>query len=200
MKTNWPFDIEELANGQARRYVLPSTPYCEVLEGWKQQAEFREFFSKLLGDCEFSAFTWETSPVSGRTLGRKFEFVLRSATNLDKMRSSPRPFAKQFKANSESVISFSNLPGDAHLVVPRPTKAGPQACSHLARFVRLGSEAQKHQFWVTLAEEITNRLCLKPLWVSTSKVGVHWLHARIDSRPKHYEHTPYLTFSDRDQD
>ena len=29
------------------------------------------------------------------------------------------------------------------------------------------------------------------LWVSTSGLGVYWLHVRLDSYPKYYQHAPY---------
>ena len=31
----------------------------------------------------------------------------------------------------------------------------------------------------------------RPLWLSTNGLGVAWLHARIDARPKYYSHRPY---------
>lgn len=33
-----------------------------------------------------------------------------------------------------------------------------------------------------------------PVWISTSGLGVPWLHVRIDDRPKYYQHAPYRTW------
>jgi len=41
------------------------------------------------------------------------------------------------------------------------------------------------------ARAITARLSDRPLWVSTSGLGVAWLHVRLDARPKYYQYTPY---------
>ena len=34
-----------------------------------------------------------------------------------------------------------------------------------------------------------------PAWVSTSGLGVSWLHIRIDTRPKYYSYAPFRAFS-----
>jgi len=31
----------------------------------------------------------------------------------------------------------------------------------------------------------------RPPWVSTAGMGVPWLHARLDTRPKYFRHAPY---------
>lgn len=30
-----------------------------------------------------------------------------------------------------------------------------------------------------------------PIWLSTSGLGVYWLHVRLDTRPKYYNHDEY---------
>jgi hypothetical protein len=41
------------------------------------------------------------------------------------------------------------------------------------------------------AEGLEQELDDRPLWVSTSGLGVSWLHLRFDRRPKYYTHAPY---------
>ncbi|WP_391540805.1 DUF6940 family protein [Halomicronema hongdechloris] len=31
----------------------------------------------------------------------------------------------------------------------------------------------------------------RPRWVNASGLGVAWLHVRLDTRPKYYQHEPY---------
>jgi hypothetical protein len=31
------------------------------------------------------------------------------------------------------------------------------------------------------------------MWLSTSGLGVAWLHIRLDSTPKYYQHQPYTS-------
>jgi hypothetical protein len=76
------------------------------------------------------------------------------------------------------------------LVVPCP--CGPREhYAHLASFLRGGPEAQIDRLLTTLAHEIEARLSSAPLWVSTSGLGVPWLHVRLDSSPKYYQHAPF---------
>ncbi|MET0247228.1 MAG: hypothetical protein ABW182_10815 [Sphingomonas sp.] len=52
--------------------------------------------------------------------------------------------------------------------------------------------SQLHDFWSLLARTVEARLAEREkLWVSTSGLGVSWLHARIDDRPKYYSYAPY---------
>ncbi|HEU5075095.1 MAG TPA: hypothetical protein VFU02_12985, partial [Polyangiaceae bacterium] len=72
--------------------------------------------------------------------------------------------------------------------------AEPSAYTHLAAFLR---HAPPEQCEVLLREVgFAARECLRnePFWLSTSGLGVAWLHVRIDSRPKYYQYTPYRRF------
>jgi hypothetical protein len=80
------------------------------------------------------------------------------------------------------VVAFANLGGDAFLVAPTP-RAEPATYTHLAAFARGAPTTQQHAF--------TERLSDRPLWLSTNGLGVAWLHARLDSRPKYYSYPPY---------
>lgn len=46
-------------------------------------------------------------------------------------------------------------------------------------------------FWKKVGEEIHNSIEGVEKWVSTSGLGVHWLHLRIDIKPKYYSYQPY---------
>ena len=189
----WNYQREEFAEGRAFRLSFDH-PYHQVLEGWRSDAEFREIFSKLLTDCPLDSFTWEVAPVSGRTLEEKFECVVIKSNRLDRRRPSPVPFSSKFEDVDQSVVTFSNLAQDAIFVVPAPIGSQKVVYSHLKTFLLQAPEQQKHEFWSVLSQAITEQMTIKPIWVSTSKVGVRWLHARIDSAPKHYRHAKYREF------
>ena len=60
--------------------------------------------------------------------------------------------------------------------------------------MRHGSAPQIDRLWQTVGDSIQHTLLgrgNKPLWVSTSGLGVYWLHIRLDSFPKYYTYTPY---------
>ncbi|MGH8504129.1 MAG: DUF6940 family protein [Gammaproteobacteria bacterium] len=99
-------------------------------------------------------------------------------------------FAAAFStaSDSEGVITYRNLGGDALLVAPCPV--GPAyVYPHLAAFVRGAPAAQRHELSRKLAE-VTEQ-CLSELWISISGLGVYWLHIRLDSPPKYYTFQPH---------
>jgi hypothetical protein len=85
----------------------------------------------------------------------------------------------------EDVAGFWNLGRDAYLVVP----AHPYP--HLAVFARTAPMDIQHQFWRAVGEAVSAQLSERPLWLSTSGLGIAWLHVRLDGKPKYYTHQPY---------
>src|SRR5262249_36220010 len=77
-KNKWTRRSENLADGLRCTVALDSAPvsYEDVLRHWRDDADFRAFFLALLADAPFSAYRWETPPVTAATAGRPFEFVL----------------------------------------------------------------------------------------------------------------------------
>lgn len=164
---------------------------AQILHKWQTDADFRRFFIGLLADAPFDAYFWETPPLTQETLARPFEFVLVNAPQLAHVPAERGAFARYF--NETPVVDFANLGGDAHLVVPCPQK--PQdAFAHLAAFSRRAPLDQQHRFWQRVGEVVTNRVGERPLWLSTSGLGVFWLHVRLDARPKYYTFRPYATW------
>jgi hypothetical protein len=145
----------------------------------------------LLADAPFSAFRWETPPITTLSAGRPFEFVLLDSPELAS-HPDPDAFAEHFcdPAGSKDVVSFPNLNNDSILVVPCPR--GPlSAYGHIDAFVREAPDAQKHALWRLVGELMQRRLGLRPVRLSTAGAGVPWLHVRLDQRSKYYGHAPY---------
>ncbi|HKB41634.1 MAG TPA: hypothetical protein VKD72_34740, partial [Gemmataceae bacterium] len=136
----WSSRSEQLAGGRTLKVAIDResspVPYSEVLRLWQQDAGFRSFFIALLAEAPFSAFRWETPPITASSAHRPFEFVLLDSPGLAS-RPDPEAFAEHFDAAEagENVVSFPNLGGDAILVVPCPG-VRPSAYGHLAAFVR----------------------------------------------------------------
>ena len=162
-----------------------------VIELWRDKKEFREYFTTLIQESSFDAFFWETPPVTDKTLGRPFEFVLVQSTSLAHLQPDPSPFMQHFSSHpSKTVLTFPNLGGDAILVVPAPL--ADQACyTHLAQFLRSAPASQVDAFWSSIGSAMEKRISSRPIWLSTAGMGVSWLHLRLDSRPKYYRHAPY---------
>ena len=163
--------------------------YEQVIELWIESPGFRSFFTACLSDAPFSAFRWETPPVSVETLERPFEYVLVDSPWLA-VPPDRSAFEKHFSP-SALVVAFANLGGDAVLVAPCPP-ATPADYGHLAAFLREAPELQQHEFWRKVGLVMRTRISSRPVWLSTAGGGVDWLHVRLDDQPKYYAYQPYL--------
>ncbi|HEX7378121.1 MAG TPA: hypothetical protein VF278_13465, partial [Pirellulales bacterium] len=50
-----------------------------VVDAWRNDADFRDWFNELLADVPFKAFRWETPAVTRATESRQFEFVVQDS-------------------------------------------------------------------------------------------------------------------------
>lgn len=145
--------------------------------------EVRRGLTAALAAAPFDAFFWECAPVtaSGR---RPFEFVLVDSPALARVAADPGPFAERLGAASQ-ISTFVNLGGRSLLIAPGD--CGPEGV-HLARFVRAGPPALVDALWQAVPSAVERWFAAgaERLWLSTSGLGVHWLHLRLDPRPKYY--------------
>lgn len=190
----WSSQVESLKCDRGQKISIfcegKRVTYSEVIELWQDDETFRLFWLSELASAPFAAYFWETPPVTLSTVHKAFEFVLVDSPHLARVTSQPSSFKKYFETACDEVIAFPNLSQDALLVVPCPT-AKISVYSHLALFVREAPLSQKHSFWRTVGKVLTTRLNEQPTWVSTSGLGVYWLHVRLDSYPKYYTFNPY---------
>jgi hypothetical protein len=188
----WDSRIDFLNDGRIQRYALlrDDVPlaYAEVLSLWRDDASFRSYFFALLSDSPFEAYRWETPCVTLATLTRQFEFVLLRSDGLARTVDTSA-FAKYFNTASE-VVTFPNLGRDAVMVVPCPI-CDTSIYGHLASFMRHAPKAQLHHLWTAVAVAMEQRVCARPVWLSTAGMGVSWLHVRLDDRPKYYGYAAY---------
>jgi hypothetical protein len=162
----------------------------DVIEGWRSDADFRKFYNATIAASPFSALFWELPPLTAESVERRHECVVVRSTQLAGVRSEPGAFAEYFKQPGQLATSFGNLGGDAVLVAPAPG-AGLQDVAHLASFARSNDVKRQDTFWQSVGCAMHQALSAQPRWLSTSGLGIYWLHARIDTRPKYYTHAPY---------
>jgi hypothetical protein len=107
------------------------------------------------------------------------------------MQADDTDFAEHL-CDEAPVAAFSNLSGDALLIVPRMIAAA-ESYGHIAAFVRGAPREQQHALLNCLAQEIEKRLAASPnrFWISTAGLGVPWVHVRLDRGPKYYQYRPY---------
>ncbi|MBC7864008.1 MAG: hypothetical protein IAF38_13615 [Bacteroidia bacterium] len=161
----------------------------EAIELLRGSDKFERFFSDLLSASPYEAYFWEVKSVSLDRLDDKFEFVLVNSPILAKINADNSSFVNYFGKN-KFVTSFFNLSGDSRLIVPVEMSDSTNY-SHLSKFVRNAPTKQVEAFWKTVGEEFGKSIGVQKKWLSTSGLGVHWLHVRIDERPKYYNYLKY---------
>lgn len=194
--SEWQALETSLEGGRVRRLTLSrggsALTMGEVIAGWRTDAAFRAFYRTGLAECPFPAFFWEHPVLTRARLAHPYECVQVDSPSLAAVHADSRPFAEEFRSGcgTGSVVQFPNLSGDALLIAPCPQDPAA-AYAHIGVFVRQAPPAQVDVLLRTLGETLEARLDDRPLWVSTSGLGVSWLHVRLDARPKYYTFAPY---------
>jgi hypothetical protein len=179
--------------GEAIALIANGHPltFENVVAGWRDNEAFRDLFIAELAASSYPAFFWELPALSRTAISNPFECVMIRSDALADMRSDPSDFANHLKPGGRVVVSFRNLGGDAVLIVPRQI-SGLDCYGHFATFVREAPREQQHALFQILADEIEKLLeAGMRFWISTSGLGVPWVHVRLDSHPKYYQYRPY---------
>ncbi len=194
---NWETRSKQISPGTVNQYQIlnkgRALTFQDVFEHWWGDIDFRAFYNQMLAATSFPAFYWEHPPLTSADLDTDYEFVLVNSTALSMIDSDPVPFEEKFVVGQE-VVRFPNLRADAELVTPTPRGEDLSPYAHLARFVRMGEAEQQQAFWQLVGATAQELIGPQTCWLSTSGLGVHWLHIRFDKRPKYYTHRPYQTY------
>lgn len=187
----WSVRTEEIHDGCRVRICrhdeyITFRSYLKLLE---TDLEFGSWYTGFLSESDYEAFFWEHPPISLANLDLEAELVLLDSPALARLRPDPGPFSSYF-SNDTAVVSFRSLGGDAHLIAPTPSEP-IEACAHMAAFVREAPRAQVGALWCEAGKAMAAALGDRNIWLSTSGLGVSWLHIRLDTYPKYYQHRPY---------
>lgn len=161
----------------------------QFLTELEKSEAFRDWLTAVLREAGPDAYFWELPPIRDWQLGREFEMAIVEAQPLARAKANPRAFAEHFK-KGERVAVFANTGGDATLIAPAPT-AATAWYAHLGVFLRSAPRVQVQALWEAVARAAREKLSGEPLWISTSGLGVPWLHVRLDSAPKYYSYKPF---------
>ncbi|MDJ0957779.1 MAG: hypothetical protein QNI91_13010 [Arenicellales bacterium] len=164
--------------------------FAEVSHLAQEETKFRSWFTQQLKETPMDAYFWEAPPVTRKSFARDFEYVLINAPSLSRFQPDPLAFGDQFNDAASEIVVFRNLGRDAILVAPVPLKRDNDY-AHLAAFLRSAPKTQIDALWKGVFKTLAHVLTDKPVWVSTSGLGVAWLHIRLDSIPKYYNYRPY---------
>ncbi|MBV7327236.1 hypothetical protein KFU94_03070 [Chloroflexi bacterium TSY] len=192
----WKSEVESIQSGKIHKfsffYNTKKLLYKDVVVQWQHDEGFRRFFLSEPENVPHPAYFWEVPPVTKITVTKPFEFVLVDSPQLAGLAPNPTAFESYFKEGNKNqeIATFPNIRKDAWLVVPCP-QSSMDAYPHIAAFVRKAPTSQKHALWQIVGRTIEQQLHERPIWLSTSGLGVAWLHIRLDTYPKYYTYTPY---------
>ena len=193
----WTATTEDIPKGRriqifSGENAVSFKSYLELLE---HDQDFGRWYTELLAGVSFDAFFWEHPPLCNANIDSATEFVLLDSPTLAGLSPNPAPFKTYFDREND-IVSFHSLGGDAFLIAPTPAEP-LTACVHLAAFVRDAAETQVERLWQETGRALRQSLGDQYLWLSTSGLGVAWLHIRLDSYPKYYQHQPYTATDGR---
>ena len=132
-------------------------------------------------------FTWKTSCVDKEQKNFYLE-EFREDKRLKNIKQNYEPFKDAFDLfNKEKhCVAKPNLGKDSVLVVPTLNKN--KEYPSLFLFMETASEEKKKALWKMVAKEAKKMLKKHDqIWINSSNLGVHYLHVRIDTKPKYYE-------------
>ena len=133
---------------------------------------------QFLLNIEFKSYFWECDRVN---LNKPFRFAIFNSKTLAERKQDNKAFNGLINCDKKTQsVSFPSLSKDINLVVPCKTYHSANYTS-LATFSRTAPIKQQVAFWKEVGKNIK-----EGDWVSTSGLGVSWLHVRLADRPKYY--------------
>ena len=189
-------NVQSKETGKGTRYQFTegSAPvsYSRAMDLLQTSEDFRDLIKALIAPSARAVF-WEVAPVKRDSYHTQlFEFIINPAKSLDTVTEDKGTFSDYFEQSSDSHVAvFPNLGRDAVLIAPCPSPTVNSA--HFASFLNTASAEQIHELFKTIGSEVAKRISTqdRTVWVSTSGLGVYWLHVRLDSYPKYYTHSAY---------
>jgi len=185
-------------------YILrfePSLSWRAAMHLLASNEHVRDSLNAAIAAIELDAVFFELPPVNHlSSQDTPFEAYLTNAPGLSGVVPDYDTFSEHIALEHGhqpgSAVSFYNLGRDSMLITPtaaidhspRIGAAAAAGYPHLAAFARYAERNQQHEFWSLVGKQALNMIegRKEPLWLSTSGLGVYWLHVRLDSRPKYY--------------
>ena len=186
-----PIEIESTDKSLKFGILRDKSPISNMdfLELLQNSRPFRTFYNAFLADCGYKAFFWENKPLTNQTLKNDYECNIINSDFLASRSPDTQTFSQYFDENKH-VVTFPNLGNDAELIAPCP-EGQDATYTHIGNFVRRANPDQINELWQITGNETLQSIGSKPKWLSTSGLGVFWLHIRIDTIPKYYQTEEY---------
>jgi len=160
----------------------------------RTSSSFRSLLTDTILASEFDGAFMEFKAMSLSLLEAPVEFVLVNSAAVSSISADFNAFSSQLEdSTTNEVRSFANLGGDATLISPCWNEnQSIQSYAHLMNFLREAPTKQVQNLWQLVGNKLEERLQHgKPVWLSTSGLGVYWLHVRVCDAPKYYSYASY---------
>jgi hypothetical protein len=153
-----------------------------------QPVKFHLLLKEAVLSLDYPAVYLEFPKLSDLKLSTRNTCVIIKAPELVNTRSDPEAFNIDCK---DKVCKIENLSKDAFLIIPNLESTNDYG--HLYKFLmNCNDEQEIRLFWKTSAETIFRQLDIwGNIWISTSGLGIPWLHLRISRTPKYYHFKSY---------
>jgi hypothetical protein len=171
---------------QRGRYMT----WKEVIKSLKGHATIDTLKYKLIRELinvPYEAYLWECDQVD---MKKPFRFAVYDSQTLAKRTQDTNAFNGKINCH-KNVIAFPSLSKDTDLVVPC-RKYNNSVYTSISTFSRTVPIKQQVAFWQKVGKTIG-----EDDWVSTSGLGVSWLHVRVEKYPKYYHGDFLNTKSDK---
>lgn len=132
-------------------------------------------------------FIWRASSVS-KDLKEFYREEFLEDKRLKGLKQNYKPFKDTFDLTNKKkhCVAKPNLGKDSILVVP--TLENSKEFTNLFFFMKNASLEKQKALWKKVAKEVKKMLKkYDRVWVNSSNLGIHYLHVRIDTKPKYYE-------------
>lgn len=194
------FKIHESSDPNSRKQIT----FQQFLKKLNSSKTFRNQFKTTITSVypSYPFVFFESPPVNADSIKTKmYEFVLVSTGTFHHVGTDYGAFRDKFdsercKNNGLNACEFPNLGNDAIMVTPKGVEGEThrEKYTNLMSFLREGDEEEIDGFLKLVgvsAEKRVDEMGSLDTWISTSGLGISWLHLRLDSRPKYYTYRDY---------
>ncbi len=161
--------------------------WYEILDLWKHNNAFIDFFVSLLILSNFNNFFWQCCSVNRNDLKKKLFECYLIETKYDFGVADNSSFQEYLKT-SKSIVNFYNFNKDCLLIVPNYNHSiSKSSYLNIYNFIKFAPKSQIHLLFHQISLNIYKEFHkTKKIYLNTHGLGVPWIHIRLDYYPKYY--------------
>ncbi|KAL7575598.1 hypothetical protein ACA910_020166 [Epithemia clementina (nom. ined.)] len=175
-------------------------PYAQVREFWTQVLETYAQQLQIAIDIASSSSSSTTAKQQSSWFGFLFQLGRDGAT-LVQEQSSALPLSASLSSSSSpsssSGIRLQPRPEQESLLSFTSKQARPQESRLHSKNHDNNNDDKNNNNNNNMSNNHDKLEANQPVWLSTSGMGIAWLHMRLDQVPKYYTYTPFVTLSER---